>query len=88
MLLALLLLGRGCLCYNSSAGNVPAYCRSPDCTVSPGNVTVQLGSTTSELVCRGMNIAPTLEVRPGYPFNVLVTQDIVFPGPYDDARQP
>ena len=33
-------------------------------------------------------IAPTLEVRPGYPFNVLVTQDVVFPGPYDDARQP
>jgi type IV secretion system protein VirB10 len=48
----------------------------------------QLGSTASEFIRRGMTIAPTLEVRPGYPFNVLVTQDVVFPGPYDDARQP
>jgi type IV secretion system protein VirB10 len=48
----------------------------------------QLGSTASEFVRRGMTIAPTLEVRPGYAFNVLVTQDVVFPGPYDDARHP
>ena len=43
---------------------------------------------TAELIRRGMTIAPTLEIRPGYPFNVMVTQDVVFPGPYDDARLP
>jgi type IV secretion system protein VirB10 len=48
----------------------------------------QLGSTAAELIRRGMTIAPTLEIRPGYPFNVMVTQDVVFPGPYDDARLP
>jgi type IV secretion system protein VirB10 len=48
----------------------------------------QLGSTASELIRRGMTIGPTLEIRPGYPFNVMVTQDVVFPGPYDDARLP
>lgn len=48
----------------------------------------QLGSTAAELIRRGMTIAPTLEVRPGYSFNVMVTQDVVFPGPYDDTRQP
>lgn len=48
----------------------------------------QLGSTAAELIRRGINIAPTLEIRPGYPFNIMVTQDMVFPGPYDDARQP
>lgn len=48
----------------------------------------QLGSTASELIRRGMTIAPTLEIRPGYPFNVMVTQDIVFPGPYEDAPRP
>jgi type IV secretion system protein VirB10 len=47
----------------------------------------QLGATSSEAIRRGMNVAPTLEVRPGYLFNVMVTQDIVFPGPYDQ-RQP
>ena len=48
----------------------------------------QFGSVSADLLRRGMSIAPTLEIRPGYPFNILVTQDLVFPGPYDDARQP
>jgi type IV secretion system protein TrbI len=47
----------------------------------------QFGSTASEFVRRGMSLAPTLDVRPGFAFNVMVTQDIVFPGPYDDRRQ-
>jgi type IV secretion system protein TrbI len=29
-----------------------------------------------------MNSGPTLEIRPGYQFNVMVTEDLVFPGPY------
>jgi hypothetical protein len=30
----------------------------------------------------GMNRPPTIEIRPGYQFNVMVTQDLVFPGLY------
>jgi type IV secretion system protein TrbI len=30
----------------------------------------------------GMNRPPTIEIRPGYQFNVMVTQDLVFLGPY------
>jgi type IV secretory pathway VirB10-like protein len=48
----------------------------------------QLGQTSNELIRRGINIAPTLEIRPGYAFNVMVTQDLVFPGPYDDTVRP
>jgi type IV secretion system protein TrbI len=48
----------------------------------------ELGQTSSELIRRGMNIAPTIEIRPGYAFNVMVTQDLVFPGPYDDTVRP
>jgi type IV secretion system protein TrbI len=48
----------------------------------------QFGSTASEFVRRGMSLAPTLDVHPGFAFNVMVTQDIVFPGPYDERRQP
>jgi type IV secretion system protein VirB10 len=48
----------------------------------------QLGQTSSELIRRGMNVSPTIEVRPGYAFNVMVTQDLVFPGPYDDTARP
>jgi type IV secretion system protein TrbI len=35
-----------------------------------------------------MNVSRTIEIRPGYAFNVMVTQDIVFPGPYDDTARP
>jgi type IV secretory pathway VirB10-like protein len=48
----------------------------------------ELGQTASELIRRGINVAPTLEIRPGYAFNVMVTQDLVFPGPYDDTVRP
>ena len=48
----------------------------------------QLGQTSSELIRRGMNVSPTIEIRPGYAFNVMVIQDIVFPGPYDDTVRP
>jgi type IV secretory pathway VirB10-like protein len=48
----------------------------------------ELGQTSSELIRRGMNIPPTIEIRPGYVFNVMVTQDLVFPGPYDDTVRP
>jgi hypothetical protein len=29
-----------------------------------------------------MNVAPTIEIRPGYRFNVSVTKDLTFNGPY------
>ena len=47
----------------------------------------QLGSTSAELIRRGMTVAPTLEIRPGYPFTVMVTHDVIFPGPDTEARQ-
>ena len=48
----------------------------------------ELGQTSNELLRRGINIAPTIEIRPGYAFNVMVIQDLVFPAPYDDAVRP
>jgi type IV secretory pathway VirB10-like protein len=48
----------------------------------------QLGQTSGELIRRGIEVAPTLEIRPGYAFNVMVTQDLVVPGPYDDRVRP
>jgi hypothetical protein len=29
-----------------------------------------------------MNVAPTITIRPGYRFNVQVTKDVTFNGPY------
>ena len=42
----------------------------------------QLGQVAQNSLQRGINIPPTLEIRPGYQFNVIVTNDLVLPGPY------
>lgn len=42
----------------------------------------QLGQSTLQLLQKNVNIKPTLEIRPGYQFNVIVTKDIVFQKPY------
>jgi type IV secretion system protein VirB10 len=47
----------------------------------------QFGSTSSEFIRRGTTVAPTLEIRPGFPFNVMVTQDVIFPGPYQENER-
>lgn len=46
----------------------------------------QLGQATLQLLQKNLNIKPTLEVRPGYQFNVIVTKDIVFEQPYRNHR--
>ena len=38
----------------------------------------QMGELGMEIVRRNMDVAPTLEIRPGYSFNVMVTKDMVF----------
>lgn len=42
----------------------------------------QLGQATTRLMMKNLNIAPTLEIRPGFRFNVIVTKDMVFSKPY------
>lgn len=42
----------------------------------------QLGMATAALIVKNLNIAPTLEIRPGYRFNVVVTKDMTFSKPY------
>jgi len=42
----------------------------------------QLGQATAALINKNMNVAPTLEIRPGYRFNVMVTKDMTFSKPY------
>lgn len=42
----------------------------------------QLGQVTAQLLQKNMNVAPTLDIRPGYRFNVIVTKDLVFTAPF------
>ena len=42
----------------------------------------QFGGVGQQMMGSGMNRPPTIEIRPGYQFNVMVTEDLAFPGPY------
>lgn len=43
---------------------------------------LQFGQVSAQLLQKSMNIAPTIEIRSGYRFNIIVMRDIQFPGPY------
>ena len=39
----------------------------------------------TQLANKNLSIQPTLVIRPGYLFNISVTKDIIFPGPYGEG---
>ncbi|SEO18543.1 type IV secretion system protein VirB10 [Nitrosospira multiformis] len=42
----------------------------------------QLGRVITQMISKNLNISPTLEIRPGYRFNVTVTKDMVLARAY------
>ncbi|EDI1797353.1 conjugal transfer protein TrbI [Salmonella enterica subsp. enterica serovar Newport] len=44
-----------------------------------GSLGQQMGQIGMQMAQRNMNIQPTLEIRPGYEFNIMVTKDIILP---------
>jgi type IV secretion system protein VirB10 len=42
----------------------------------------QMGQAAIEVFRKNLNISPTLEIRPGYRFNVMVVKDLTFSKPY------
>ncbi|MBO0134229.1 IncP-type conjugal transfer protein TrbI [Agrobacterium burrii] len=46
------------------------------------NFAETFGRVADRTIQRNMDVQPTLEIRPGYKFNVLVDQDVVFPRSY------
>nr|WP_172690830.1 IncP-type conjugal transfer protein TrbI [Agrobacterium deltaense]ASK48114.1 conjugal transfer protein TrbI [Agrobacterium deltaense] len=46
------------------------------------NFAETFGRVADRTIQRNMDVQPTLEIRPGFKFNVLVDQDIIFPGTY------
>jgi type IV secretion system protein VirB10 len=47
------------------------------------NFAETFGRVAERTIERNLDVQPTLEIRPGYKFDVLVDQDIVFPGAYE-----
>jgi len=50
------------------------------------NFAETFGRVAEQTISRNLNVQPALQIRPGYGFNVLVDQDIIFPGIYSEAR--
>ncbi len=46
------------------------------------NLAQQIGDVASKMIEKNMNIAPTLNIRPGYRFNVMAVKDLTFEKPY------
>jgi type IV secretory pathway VirB10-like protein len=63
--------------YNSSANNLALQNAS-------SGVSANMGGAANEFARRGMNTSPTITIRPGYRFDVMITTDLTFPGPYAD----
>ena len=42
----------------------------------------EMAQTGQQFVQKGMNRQPTIHIRPGYKFDVIVSRDMVFPGAY------
>jgi type IV secretory pathway VirB10-like protein len=47
-----------------------------------GAVGQQMSQTGAQLVEKNINLQPTNQIRPGANFNILLTRDMVLPGPY------
>ncbi|MBB3933737.1 type IV secretion system protein VirB10 [Kaistia hirudinis] len=46
------------------------------------NFAETFGRVAERTINKNLDVQPTLEIRPGYMFNVMVDQDVIFPGAY------
>lgn len=46
------------------------------------NFAESFGRVAEQTISKNLNVQPTVRIRPGYKFNVLVDQDIIFPSVY------
>jgi type IV secretory pathway VirB10-like protein len=46
------------------------------------NFAETFGRVAEQTISKNLNVQPTVRIRPGYKFNVLVDQDIIFPSQY------
>ena len=63
------------------SGNYSAPSFGQDLSAATGQ---QFGQAAAKLLEKNLDIAPTLKIRPGYRFSVLLIRDFVFPGVYED----
>lgn len=80
-----LIAGVSAIVDNSNRGNTIIVGGSSTGDAVTGAAGSVLSSTARTILQRNVNILPTIEIRPGLPFNITVTKDISIP-PYTDNR--
>lgn len=68
--------------YNQNQGSNSAYGQQRASDALSEALGQQLGQVTAQMIAKNLNIAPTLEIRPGYRFNVIAIKDMAFSKPY------
>ena len=48
------------------------------------NFAETFGRVAEQTISKNLNVQPTIKIRPGFRFNILVDQDIIFPGNYSN----
>ncbi|HAT1844351.1 TrbI/VirB10 family protein [Legionella pneumophila] len=67
---------------NTNQSNQFGYAQPTAGSVMSQALGQQLGEVTSQLVSKNLNVSPTINVRPGYRFNIIVVKDLTFKQPY------
>lgn len=67
---------------NTNQSNQFGYAQPTAGSVLSQALGQQLGEVTSQMVSKNLNVAPTINVRPGYRFNIIVVKDLPFKQPY------
>ncbi|HAT8773700.1 TrbI/VirB10 family protein [Legionella pneumophila] len=67
---------------NTNQSNQFGYAQPTASSVMSQALGQQLGEVTSQLVSKNLNVSPTINVRPGYRFNIIVVKDLTFKQPY------
>ncbi|HWZ59899.1 MAG TPA: TrbI/VirB10 family protein [Gemmatimonadaceae bacterium] len=55
--------------------------------VAAGALGQQMSGTATDVLRRAADIPPTITVRAGFPFDLLLAHDLALPGPYADSRR-
>ena len=82
LLLSLIDMGTAIASPQSSSSNTTGVTGDEALQDGEQSLVQTFGQAETQLFQKYVNIAPTITIRPGYLFNVVVAKDLVFPGPY------
>ncbi len=67
---------------NPAGGSVAQFGPPTAGSVLSAALGQELGQVTTQMFAKNLNIAPSLKIRPGYEFNIMVVKDMTFNKPY------